>query len=150
MIEILNLRFKREKLKKKSFALILTIIFILIFSSFSAMILSFATDSTILTSRVFLYYQAKLLSKSATEIAILMIQNRKPTDPPLEKLVINNEDFNVTMHFFYIGKDFSTPHRPIFENSFPDTNGTIIIDIFIESVIENSPVKFHHRTIQKP
>ena len=120
------------------------------FSTISAMILSLASDSTTLTARVFLYYRAKLLSRSATEIAILMLQNRNPSDPPLEKLVMHNGNFNVTMHFFYIGKDFPAPHQPIFESSFSDTNGTIIIDTFIESVVGNSPVKFHHRTIQKP
>jgi len=139
-----------KKMKRKSFALILTIAFILIFSSLSAMILSLSTDSTALTSRVFLYYRAKLLSRSATEIAILMIQNRNPSDPPLEKLIMHNGDFNVTMHFFYIGKDFPNSYQPVFENDFSDTNGTIIIDTFIESVVGNSPVRFHHRTIQKP
>ena len=143
---------KKEKViaKRKSFVLILTIVFMIFFSTISAMILSLASDSTTLTARVFLYYRAKLLSRSATEIAILMLQNRNPSDPPLEKLIMHNGNFNVTMHFFYIGKDFPAPHQPIFENSFSDTNGTIIIDTFIESIVGNSPVKFHHRTIQKP
>jgi len=134
---------------RKGFTLILTIFFMVVFSSLTAMILSLSADTGSTTYKLFLYNQAKLLARSGNEIAVLMIQNRPPENRCLENLEIQDGDFNISINISYVGSGFKNC-KTIFSNSFQETNGTVIIDTSVSTNFKTENILFHRRTVQKP
>jgi len=134
---------------RKSFTLILTIFFLIIFSSLTAMILSLSADTGSTTTRLYLYNQAKLLARSGNEIAVLMIQNRFSDNICLENLEIQDGDFNISINISYIGSGFKNC-KTLFSNSYQETNGTVIIDVYVTTTFKMENINFHRRTAQKP
>jgi len=136
---------------RKSFTLIFTLIFLVVFSALTSMILSLSADTNSMTAKLYLYNQAKLLARTGNEIAVLMIGNRPHGKNCLEVLNILDEDFNTTLNISYVGSGFADNNckeNIIFNNDFSETNGTVIIDVYVRHNIER--ILFHRRTIQKP
>jgi hypothetical protein len=134
---------------RKSFTILLTIIFLVFFSALTAMILSLSSDTNSTTSKLYLYNQAKLLARSGNEIAVLLIQDRPPEVQCLKTLKLQDGDFNISLNINYIGKFANCPNT-IFDNNFSETNGSVIIDVYVETNFEDEHIRFHRRTIQKP
>ena len=137
---------------RQGFIMMFTIFFLVVFSSLTAMIFSLSSDIGSTSSKLYLFNQAKLLARTGNEIAILMVQNRPPENKCLEILRIKEGDFNITLNIGYIGKDFPDCNSSniIFDSNFTETNGTIFIDVYVETVFEAEHILFHRRTTQKP
>ena len=136
---------------RKSFTIIFTIIFLVVFSALTSMILSLSADTSSITAKLYLYNQAKLLARTGNEIAVLMISNRPHGKNCLEVLNILDGDFNTTLNISYVGSGFTDNNcreNIIFQNSFSEANGTVLIDVYVRHNIEK--IIFHRRTIQKP
>jgi hypothetical protein len=115
------------------------------------MILSLSSETSSTASKLYLYNQAKLLARSGMEVAILMVENRKLSDPCLEKLNIEDGDFNISLHLKYIGSNFPNCNTALNTTlSYPDSNGTIVMDVFVQTKFKNENILFHRKTVQKP
>jgi len=136
---------------RKSFTLILTLVFLVVFSALTSQILSLSANTNSMTAKLYLYNQAKLLARTGNEIAVLMIGNRPHGQNCLEVLNILDGDFTTTLNISYVGSgftDINCKNNTIFQNNFSETNGTVVIDVYVRHNIEQ--ILFHRRTIQKP
>lgn len=124
--------------------------------------MSMNTQTVKATSDIFLREQAQLLSKSATEFAVLAISGHdrtvsggclntiSSTYPTVEPIF----DINTTIQ--YIGRGFPASCNTLTgANNVQrdDANGTVIIDVVVSLTSTSSvqePIRVHRRTIQKP
>ena len=135
---------------RRSFTLLLSITLLIIFSSIVSITLSISSETAQTTSKVHLFNRAKLLGRSATEVGLLAVggYNFKGGNC-LEKLNLNGDDlFTVEVYFNYIGYNCKNSIIKDSELKFNDSNGTVLIDVFVESKANN--IRFHRRTFQKP
>jgi hypothetical protein len=131
--------------------LIFTIALLVVFSAITGMVLSMSAQTSESRSTIYLYNQAKLFARSSLEIAILMVENRPQSSNCLERLTINDDEkgFSSDIHFSYIGNLWHSCGSSIFDNSYGDTNGSFIADIYVTHSSSNKVI-FHRKTAQKP
>jgi hypothetical protein len=137
------------KRDREAFILIITIGLLVIFSTLTAMIVSLSSETYSSTGKSYQYNQAKLMGRSSLEIAILMIEDRTSSDRCLQNLNIIDGDFNASLEINYIGKYQNCNQAPIFTAVADETNGTVIIDVYVRVKGSNETL-FHRRTAQKP
>ena len=134
------------------------IIFMLIIAVLMALSISLLSTTTTKVGNRYLYEQAQLAAKSATEFAIMAIQGHEINSSTgcLNSLHItfqNTYDINVTMH--YIGKGLPTTGCNILGNSveWEESNASVLIDTVVElidpSINDGTPIRYVKRTLQK-
>jgi hypothetical protein len=143
-------------LKKRSgFAMIMAIIVILVISTIMALSFSLTAETTKRSVDLYLYEQAVLHSKSATELALLDIAqngciNSKNITFPDES---GNSvyDANITMRYVYTGTVGAC--TDYFNITTPEQNGSVLMDITVsvrsDANIATEPIRYFRRTIQK-
>ena len=94
---------------KKAFSIILAIIFIMAVASIGALSISMATTGAKTSLNIFLKEQARLLADSASEYAILKVQQNDFSKGCIDTIEVNYpnaEDpaFVATLHLTYVGK----------------------------------------------
>jgi len=132
---------------KNGFAMIMAISVIVIIATIMALSMSLTTQTTKRTNDLYLYEQATLLAKSATEYALLKIS---------ENGCINNLNFtqdiydvNISMRYIYTAPSGCNDYFTI---STPESNGTVLMDVAISVTDKNispEPIRYFRRTIQK-
>lgn len=144
---------------RRGFSLITALIFLILIATISALSISLSTQSVKVTSDIFLKSQAELLSKSATEYAILAMSGHDYTANCLESINMRypentnyTHEANVTIT--YIGNNLTCNANAILSNALDtnDSNRTVIIDTVVSTnpAISTEPIRIHRRTIQKP
>lgn len=138
---------------KRAIAMIMAIGVIVVLGTIMALSLSLTTTTTKKTVDLYLYEQAILLSKSATEYALLKISQTGCTG-------ITSNDFNfvqdslydVNISARYIGTAATGCNDYITTISTPEQNGSVMLDVAIsinDTSISTEPIRYFRRTIQK-
>ncbi len=133
----------------------MAIIFILIVGILIAIIVSTLSSSVKKTSDTYLYEQAQLLAKGATEYAILAAQGNDYSANCLNHINMDYQniyDINITFH--YIGNGLPASCNVLANDIVTkESNGTVIIDTKVslkESLQHDStPITYFRRTLQK-
>ena len=134
---------------KKSFALIFAIIFLVVLGSLGVLIMNFSNISLKQTGNDYLYTEAKLEAKSATEYAIMALQARDfKNDGCINKIDINSTlfDINMTFHYFLTNCPSDCNCSII---TTKESNGTVMINTYITSKV-TPYIRFFRQTLQKP
>ncbi|WP_456480218.1 hypothetical protein [Nautilia sp.] len=142
---------------RKSFSLIITIVFMVVMSVIGFMILKFSGASNTHISRSFINTRAELMLRSATEYAILALQGHEinSTSKCLNKIDMNDNlfDINITYHYFVTD---CTSNPSIWSGckcsdiNTPDTNGSVLIYVTVTSKNPNFHVRKVRFTLQNP
>ena len=155
--------------KRSGMAMIMAIIVIVVMSTIMALSISLTSDTTKRTKDLYLYEQTVLLSKSATEYALLQISQRQPCSPPnfADLNFQQNTFYNINISVQYIYYDdpdtagvneaqtLCTANGGTLYTSVttPEQNGSVVLDIAVgvpqASDITTEPIRYFRRTIQK-
>ena len=145
-----NYLLKHSLLKKNGIAMIMAITVIVIISSIMALSLSMTTKNVKQTTDLYLYEQSVLLSKSATEYALLKIAQETPCSYTGENFIQNDiYDINISVQYIY-HKDYSCSNNYTTVQT-PEQNGSALIDVTIstDTNVSTEPIHYFRRTIQK-
>jgi len=141
--------------KRKAFAMMMAISVLVLVATIMALSLSMTSQTTKRTTDLYLYEQAVLLSKSATEYALLQISNNTPCsvtslnfEAPLDYY-----DINISMKYIYSDNSICTnDSEKYFETITPEQSGSVLMDVTIsidDPTVTTEPIRYFRRTIQK-
>lgn len=145
---------------KKGFSLIAAIFFIILISTIALTSLSIATMSAREAPNILLNQQAELLARSATEYAIMNIQQNdynKDCPDSVKEINLNYPSkspiFNVKVQIYYLNSALPCGKNVISSTALTDNDKfASIIDVHVDFVgnIGSAPIKFSRRTLQIP
>lgn len=148
---------------KKGFSLIAAIFFIILISTIALTSLSIATMSAREAPNILLNQQAELLARSATEYAIMNIQqndyNKSCPEKSVKEINLNYPNnnspiFNAKVQIYYLNSALPCGDNVISSSTALAANYKLasIIDVRVTSVgnIGSAPIKFSRRTLQIP
>ena len=138
---------------KDGMAMMMAIIFIVIIGTIGALSLQLTTQATKTTTDVYIYEQAALYAKSATERALLEIAKNGCTDNYNITLGTTGDiqyDANITMRYIYTNAvagctNYATIHTP-------EENGSVMMDTTVtlhDPSLTTEPIRYFRRTLQK-
>ena len=141
------------KSSRNGIAMIMAITVILIVATIMALSLAMTTQTTKRTTDIYLYEQAMLLSKSATEYALLQISENAPCIYMSENFTQDGfYDINITNRYVYTAPlPAACPADTIIVQT-PEQNGSVIMDVTVtvdDKSITNETIRFFRRSIQK-
>ncbi len=146
---------KNSFLARRGMAMIMAIAVLVVIATIMALSLSLTTQTTKRTTDLYLYEQAVLLSKSASEYAMLKL-SKAATPCSLSPINFTyNTIYTVDIDMRYIpsttgsncgvipaGKTYTTVADQ-------DTDGTVLMDITVTANSGAEPIRYFRRTIQK-
>jgi len=141
--------------RHNAMAMIMAITVIVIMSSIMALSLSMTLQTSKRTTDLYLYEQSILLSKSATEYALLKIAKNPPCSDLNETFTQNNiYTIDITMQYIYDSDASCQENGGTLYTSIttPEQNGSVILDVAVSIDDENisiEPIRYFRRTIQK-
>lgn len=146
---------------KKGFSLIAAIFFIILISTIALTSLSIATMSAREAPNILLNQQAELLARSATEYAIMNIQQNDyniSCPDSVKEINLNYPNnnspiFNAKVQIYYLNSALPCGDNVISSTALADNyKFASIIDVRVTSVgnIGSAPIKFSRRTLQIP
>lgn len=127
-------------------AMIMAIAVIVVLATIIALSLSLASQTTKRTTDLYLYEQSVLYSKSVAELALLEIAENGCQDT-FNMTFDGIYDANVTMR--YVFTQTVVGCTDYFNIITPEQNGSVLMDIAIETNVGTEPIRFFRRTIQK-
>ena len=147
------LRSSRLKSVRSGMAMIMAIAVIVIMAGIMALSLSMTSVTTKRTADLYLYEQAVLLSKSATEYALLRIAQDGPCshENDLNFRQDGIYDINITNRYVYTAPPAGCLNNPITVTT-PEQDGSVIMDVAVsvtDTSISTEPIRYFRRTIQK-
>ena len=145
------------KQHRSGIAMIMAIAVILVLSTIMALTLQMTTQTTKQTVNDYLHEQAILLTRSATEYALLRISGRdRIANGCLTTLTgTHNQIFDIDISIRYIGlAECNAAATYINRANVDDIDsiGSAILDVVISVNDENvttEPIRYHRRTLQK-
>ena len=156
-----NILIKYKK-NRTGFAMMMAIMVIVIIATLMAASLSMTAETSKRTTDVYMHEQALLLTRSATEYALLKLsgENRTglaclnniamayPTNAAATKL------FDITINISYYGLETvcNNSLNPAPNNmQTAESTGTILLDVMVSSNpnLPIEPIRYHRRTLQK-
>ena len=137
------------------FAMIMAIAVIVVISTIMALSLALTTQTAKKTNDLYLYEQSVLLSKSATEYALLRISQAQPCS--ISNLNFTQDtiyDVNISMRYVYDSNASCIANGGTLYTTVttPEQNGSVIMDVTVgidDPTIVSEPIKFFRRTMQK-
>lgn len=149
----------RKSSHRNAIAMIMAIIVIVIISTILALSISLTATTSKKTTDLYLYEQSILLSKSATEYAILkMGQNNTATDPCnyTEETFIHDTIYHITISVRYVYTNFPDTCEVVQQYTTvvtPEQSGSAIVDVTVtvpDNInITSEPIRYFRRSIQK-
>ncbi len=143
------------KKSRNAMAMIMAITTIIIMSTIMALSLSMTTQTTKKSTDLYLYEQSILLSKGATEYALLQIAQNKPCSK-LDESFVQDDIYNIdiTIKYIYLSDTSCTANDGTLYTTVttPEQNGSALIDITVsvtDDTITTESIRFFKRTIQK-
>jgi len=148
-----------KRRSKRAMAMIMAIMVIVVLSTIMALSLRLSSQTTKQTTDIYLQEQAALLTKSATEFALLQISlNNSPSDPCHVQQLNFQQDFydvNISVKYSYT----SYPSTTLCPNDIrfapittAEQNGSVLLDVAVsvnDGNISTEPIRYFRRTIQK-
>jgi type II secretory pathway pseudopilin PulG len=142
------------KSSRKGMAMIMAIAVIVIVATILALALALTIQTSKRTTDVYLYEQSVLLSKSATEYALLNISQNPPCTF-LDQNFMQDSIYNIDISIKYIYDS----NAPCTANAnpgvlyttvtTPEQNGSVLMDVTVSSIAGSEPIRYFRRTIQK-
>lgn len=149
--------------KRNGFTLIMAIWILVAMSTMMALMLSFSSQSVNQTTSIYVREQAQMLSKSATEYALLAISGHDRTTGDCLNYInatyspggTTMFDINTTIKYIGLGALAGNCEDLPGADSIntAESNGTVIIDTYVTSRNQaptDPTIRYHRRTIQKP
>ena len=146
---------------RRGFGIITAIIILVTVATLMTLMMSLSSSSVKTTLDLYLKEQAEILTRSATEYALLAISAHDNTVNCIKNININyptsvdpTHEINVTI--LYIGNAIPNCTNHILANNIDtnESNLTVIIDTVVSVNQANTgisePIQVHRRTIQKP
>ena len=133
---------------KKSFALLLSIAFILVMAIIGVMVMSFSSASNVHVRESYLDVRANLVLKSATEYAILALQGHNFSNGKIESIHINYPLFYANVKFHYFLTDCNDNNCSKIDTG--DTNGSVLVYVEVVSKNPNNRIRKYRVTLQNP
>ena len=139
-------------MKRSGFSLLLAIIVMITIATLMALMLSLSSTTAKQTTDIYVSEQTKLLAKSATELALLAISGHNNSLNCINNINFTFQtNYSVTMKLYYIGNSLPAGCNTIANTiSTKESNGTVIIDTYVDYNGSSEPIRYHRRTIQKP
>ncbi len=133
---------------KRGFGMIFVIMIIVILGTIGSMMMVLSASNVRQTSNDYLYTQAELYAKSATEYAMLAIDGHDFSNGCVNKIDINTSlfDINMTLKYFMVGCPSNCDCTEI---NTKDSNGSVLISTAITSKSDDN-IRFFRQTLQKP
>jgi len=143
-----------HKSARSGMAMIMAIAVIVIFATIMALALALTSQTTQRTTQLYLYEQAVLLSKSATEYALLRIAQDNNSSEPCNFTGVNftQDDFydiNISVQYIYTTGVCGSQYATV---TTPEQNGSILLDVAVsvnDANVSTEPIRYFRRTIQK-
>ena len=147
--------------QRGGFAMIMAITVIVIVATIMALSLALTTQTVKKTTDLYLYEQAVLLSKSATEYALLQVAMNPPCSN-VDTNFIQDNIYTIDFTVEYIYYDNPTTLidealTPCTANggtlytgvATPEQNGSVIMDVTVSTDVGTEPIRYFRKTIQK-
>jgi type II secretory pathway pseudopilin PulG len=154
----LKMSYTNKKTHKNAIAMIMAIVVIVIISTIMALSLSLTTQTVKKTKDLYLYEQVVLLSKSATEYALLRIAQDNNITHPCNYTGDNFKqntfyDINISVKYIYTAfpATCNAPQRYATVTT-AEQSGSILIDVSVsinDESISSEQIRYSRRTIQK-
>ena len=144
-----------SKRQKNAFAMMMAIIAIVIVATIMTLALSLTTQTSKQSTDLYIYEQAVLLSRSATEYALLQIsQNHPCTISTLNFTQDRLYDINISIQYIYDTDTSCIANGGSLYSSIktPEQNGSVLIDVTVSveyTKIVSEPIIFFRRSNQK-
>ncbi len=147
--------------QRSGFTLIVAIFLLVALSSMMAIMISYTTQTSSQTKDIYLKEQAQLLAKSATEFALLAISghDRTATGNCVNQINATYSpdsgsklfDINTTIRYIGLGSIAGCSSlNGAGAIATAESNGTVLIDVYVTATDTNPPIRYHRRTLQKP
>ncbi|MDH4944561.1 hypothetical protein [Sulfurimonas sp. C5] len=149
---------RKNSILRNGMAMIMAIFVIVIISTILALSLRLSSQGVQRTTDLYLYEQATILSRSATEYAMSVLSKVNPCSlNSIPSFRYNNTyDINISTNYIpFNGSDCDTNATAIgavFANTTTEeSDGTVIIDVTVTGnpAGTTEPIKYFRRTIQK-
>ena len=143
------------KSSKNGFAMMMALAVIVILGTIMAFSINLTSKTTKQSIDLYLYEQAQLYAKSATEYALLKIAKDGACSHTNDLNFIQDGiyDINISLKYIYTYPSPCTPSETFSTVTTPEQNGSVIIDVAInipqERNITSEPIRYFRRTIQK-
>jgi len=143
------------KNSRSAIAMLMAIGVIVIIGTIMALSISMTSQTSKRTKDLYIYEQAVLYSKSATEYALLRISRDNNSTNPCTFLGTNfMKDYyniNIIARYVYTSIPAGCPANTIVVTT-PDQNGSVILDVAVsvtDTSITSEPIRYFRRTLQK-
>jgi len=143
------------KNSRSAIAMLMAIGVIVIIGTIMALSISMTSQTSKRTKDLYIYEQAVLYSKSATEYALLRIsQDNNNTNPCTflgTNFVKDYYNINIIARYVYTSIPAGCPANTIVVTT-PDQNGSVILDVAVsvtDTSITSEPIRYFRRTLQK-
>jgi hypothetical protein len=147
-----------KKQHKNAMALIMAIAVIIIISTIMALSLALTTQTSKKTLDLYLYEQSMLLSKSATEFALLEIAKNNTSANPCNytgSSFVQDGFYQIDISVRYVYTSFPASCAAAQQFATVQTaeqNGSALIDVAVSvnnTTVSSEPIRYFRRTIQK-
>ena len=148
------LRSSRIQSARRGMAMIMAIAVIVIMAGIMALSLSMTATTTKRTADLYLYEQTILLSKSATEYALLRIAQDGPCSHENDLSFVQDGIYqiDITNRYVYNAPPVGCLNNPITVTT-PEQDGSVIMDVTVtvspSTNVTTEPIRYFRRTIQK-
>lgn len=123
---------------------------VVIIAGVMALSLSLSTQSQKRTTDIYLYEQALIYTKSATEFALLKIAEVTPCSITSLNQAFPPFDLNITMRYVYtLPSPCVNTDANLTVVSTPEQNGSVLIDATVTTDAGTETIRVFKRTIQK-
>ena len=133
---------------KKSFALLLAILFITLFSFLSIYILEIKTFQSDTQTKNYHQIQANFHLESAKKI-ISGINISDNTKDCVEEITIPNDNYDIYANILYISTKDNCLNSSQMDLDSNYSDGTAIIDLYVKSKSSHFKIKLHERFLKK-
>ncbi len=141
---------------RSGIAMVMAITVLVIMATIMALSLTLTSQTAKKSTDLYLYEQSILLSKSATEYALLKIAQDGPCTHTNDLNFVQDSFYNINITLSYIYEENSNPctvAQTYAEVATDEQNGSVIMDVTV-SVPDNigvasEPIRYFRRTIQK-
>ena len=146
---------KSSSSSRSGMALIMALGVIIIVSTIMALSLSLTATTTKRTTDLYLYEQSVLLSKSATEYALLQIAQSAPCSYNGSSFTYaSTYDINISVEYVYDNTAICTTNggTSYAVVTASEQSGSALIDVAVgvnNTIITTEPIRYFRRTIQK-
>ena len=147
-----------NKTHRSGMALIMAIAVIVVVATILALSLSLTTQTVKKTTDLYLYEQATVLSRSASEYAMLKMSKANPCSIASLNYT-HNSIYNISTSMQYISvagtacdTNATAIGRRFATTTHPASDGTVIIDVSVSVTdpnVASEPVRYFERSIQK-